>query len=187
MPHQYFAGSCIDSPTSDLAAKCRTPSKPSVSSDAGGVGEVGLDEPAAGRHRVGVPGGQVVHHHDLVPGLDEPRRAHASDISGPARDEQLHRDPRFLRFAVDSSGPARTRWSDVAASARCGHRREQARRRQRPLGERREHLVPDGASFAPGTSAIAEPPKPPPVILAPSAPAARAASTARSSSRQDTR
>ena len=38
-----------------------------------------------------------------------------------------------------------------------------------------------------GTSAIADPPKPPPVILAPSAPAAHAASTAMSSSRQDTR
>ena len=34
LPSQYFAGSVIDSPTSDFAAKCSTPSKPSPSTSA---------------------------------------------------------------------------------------------------------------------------------------------------------
>ena len=59
--------------------------------------------------------------------------------------------------------------------------------RRPSLGEGRGHRLRDGLGpLRDVTSAIADPPNPPPVIRAPSAPAARAVSHARSSSAHDT-
>ncbi len=62
-----------------------------VGQDLGGaVTHRALDERGPGRHRVGVPGGQVVEHRDLVSGRDELRGHHASDVPGAAGDEHFH-------------------------------------------------------------------------------------------------
>jgi len=57
----------------------------------GAVAQRALDEHGPGRHRVGVPGGQVVEHRDLMPGRHELRGDDAADVSGTAGDDDLHR------------------------------------------------------------------------------------------------
>ncbi len=57
---------------------------------AGVAAQVTADEDGAGRDGVGVPGGQVVEHDDLVAGLDQLGSDNAADIPGAPGDEQLH-------------------------------------------------------------------------------------------------
>ena len=68
----------------------------------GAVAQRALDERGAGRHRVGVPGGQVVEHGDLVPGRDQLRGDDAADVSGTAGDEHSHEQASLSRCAASS-------------------------------------------------------------------------------------
>ena len=99
---QYWAGSATDSPTSDFAAKCRTASIAVGQHLGGAVAQRALDERGPGRHRVGVPGGQVVEHGDLMPGRDQLRGDDAADVPGAAGDEHSHK--ASLSLCAASSG-----------------------------------------------------------------------------------
>jgi len=51
-----------------------------------GILDGSLDEPAGRRHRVPVPGGQVIEDHDVVAGLNQSRGADAADVTRPPGD-----------------------------------------------------------------------------------------------------
>ena len=125
-----------------------------------------------------------------------------ASLQGPPA--RLHRPHRRLRPVVRRDGaprpcavrrclPERThrgrRDLDPALSEPA---RRPARRRRSPARPSRGRRTPwrrqlcTASTRSSGTSAIADPPKPPPVIRAPSAPAWRAVSTATSSSSQET-
>jgi hypothetical protein len=69
----------------------------------GGVPNVGLDEGNPTRERVEVPGGEIVHDDDLVPGPEEHADHVRSDVSGSPRDADVHRagvSHDFCEFAL---------------------------------------------------------------------------------------
>ena len=57
---------------------------------AGLAAQVAADELGPRGDGVGVPGGQVVEHHDAVAGLQEVGGDDTADVAGAAGDEQLH-------------------------------------------------------------------------------------------------
>ena len=92
---QYRSGCSTDSATSARAAKCSTPSYAGAVREhrRRGVGDVAVDQPGAVRHRVRVPGGQVVEHGHLVPGTQQVQGDDAADVAGATGDEQPHGPP----------------------------------------------------------------------------------------------
>ena len=90
LPASTAPGRCTDSPTSERAAKCSTPSKPSASTSSAASAEVALDEAAPSGTASRVAGGQVVEHGHVVAGVHQVRGAHAADVAGATGDEQLH-------------------------------------------------------------------------------------------------
>jgi hypothetical protein len=68
---------------------------PDVGEHRSRVVQAHLGEGRAGRDGVGVPGGEVVEHGDLVPVGQQGRRHYAADVAGSTGDENAHeRHPR---------------------------------------------------------------------------------------------
>ena len=67
-----------------------------------GVPDAAADKGCAGRHRVLVPGGQVVQHRDLVALGHQQRANDTADVPGTAGDQQLH--PASRSRSAASSG-----------------------------------------------------------------------------------
>ena len=131
----------------------------------GTVGDIGLDELDLGRHGVAVPGDEAVEDGDLVATLAEDGGDDAADVAGTASDEQLHGILRApgAGSASKTAGARKPRSANAACTA-----------------------LSTAPTSSTGTIAMTDPPNPPPIIRAPSAPADSATSTAVSVSGTDT-
>ena len=90
---KYLVGSVTDSPTSDRAAKCSTPSNPAptTSPSAGASRTSTSTKVAFGGTAQSWPLDRLSATVTGVPGVDQLGGDHAADVAGPTHHEKFHR------------------------------------------------------------------------------------------------